>query len=91
MKHQMDRLTERHLPGVQGIQILGKVEWVRGDAMRTADVVAAAQGVSVVVHAANPAGYRNWKGLALPMLESDDGRERATMNSTSHSSRGCGS
>ena len=24
----LDRLTERHLPGVQGIQILGKLEWV---------------------------------------------------------------
>jgi cysteine synthase B len=24
----LERLTERHLPGVQGIQILGKVEWV---------------------------------------------------------------
>ena len=46
------------------------VEWVAGDAMNTADVVAAARGVSVVVHAANPPGYRNWRGLALPMLES---------------------
>ena len=26
--------------------------------------------MQVVVHAANPPGYRNWKGLALPMLES---------------------
>jgi nucleoside-diphosphate-sugar epimerase len=43
---------------------------VRGDAMNAAEVVAAAAGVSVVVHAANPPGYRNWKGLALPMLES---------------------
>lgn len=25
--------------------------------------------MSVIVHAANPPGYRNWKGLALPMLE----------------------
>jgi nucleoside-diphosphate-sugar epimerase len=30
----------------------------------------AAVGCSVVVHAATPAGYRNWKGRALPMLES---------------------
>ncbi len=49
---------------------LGGVEWVRGDAMNADDVVAAAAGVSVIVHAANPPGYRNWKGLALPMLES---------------------
>jgi nucleoside-diphosphate-sugar epimerase len=38
--------------------------------MNAAEVVAAAAGVSVIVHAANPPGYRNWKGLALPMLES---------------------
>ena len=46
------------------------VEWLRGDAMSPADVVAAATGATVVVHAANPPGYKNWKGLALPMLES---------------------
>ncbi len=49
---------------------LGPVEWVKGDAMKPADVVAAAKGASLVVHAANPPGYRNWKGTALPMLES---------------------
>jgi nucleoside-diphosphate-sugar epimerase len=49
---------------------LGAVEWVRGDALNASDVVAAASQVSVVVHGANPPGYRNWKGLALPMLES---------------------
>ncbi len=38
--------------------------------MNTADVVAAAEGVQVIVHAANPPGYRNWRGLALPMLRS---------------------
>jgi nucleoside-diphosphate-sugar epimerase len=49
---------------------LGPVQWTKGDALNAADVVAAAAGASVVVHAANPAGYRNWKGLQLPMLES---------------------
>lgn len=49
---------------------IGKVEWVQGDAMNAADVLRAAQGAHVIVHAANPPGYRNWKGLALPMLES---------------------
>src|SRR5262249_23534891 len=48
----------------------GAVEWVQGDAMNASEVVAAAAGASVVVHGANPPGYRNWKGLALPMLES---------------------
>ena len=46
------------------------IEWVKGDAMNAADVVAAAEGVSVIVHGANPPGYRNWAGLALPMLRS---------------------
>jgi nucleoside-diphosphate-sugar epimerase len=49
---------------------IGPVEWVKGDAMNPADVVAAARDASVVVHAVNPPGYRNWEGLQLPMLES---------------------
>jgi nucleoside-diphosphate-sugar epimerase len=47
-----------------------RIEWVRGDAMDPASVLAAARGATVIVHAANPPGYKNWKGLALPMLES---------------------
>jgi len=42
---------------------------VRGDAMQRADVVAAAEGVDVIVHAVNPPGYRNWGALVGPMLE----------------------
>jgi nucleoside-diphosphate-sugar epimerase len=49
---------------------LGAVDWVRGDALDPAAVVEAARGTRVIVHAANPPGYRNWKGLVLPMLES---------------------
>jgi nucleoside-diphosphate-sugar epimerase len=49
---------------------IGPVEWVKGDALNPADVVAAARDASVVVHAVNPPGYRNWEGLQLPMLES---------------------
>jgi len=45
------------------------IDWVKGDAMNTADVVAAAQGVQLIVHAANPPRYRNWKGTVLPMLD----------------------
>lgn len=44
------------------------VEWVLGDAMNAADVLRAAQGCGVIVHGANPPQYRNWRGLALPML-----------------------
>ena len=50
------------------------IEWVKGDAMDTASVVAAVQdvpgGLQLVVHAANPPRYRNWKGTVLPMVES---------------------
>lgn len=45
------------------------IEWIKGDAMQQADVVAAARGTELIVHAANPPKYRNWRGLALPMLE----------------------
>jgi nucleoside-diphosphate-sugar epimerase len=44
------------------------VEWLAGDAMNEADVVAAAKDARLIVHAANPPYYRNWRGLALPML-----------------------
>jgi nucleoside-diphosphate-sugar epimerase len=44
------------------------IDWRRGDAMNEADVVAAAKGVRLIVHAANPPQYRNWRGLAIPML-----------------------
>jgi len=44
------------------------VEWVPGDAMNAADVRRAAEGCDVIVHGANPPQYRNWRGLALPML-----------------------
>jgi len=61
----------------QRMASLGAVDWVKGDAMSAADVVAAAAGASLVVHAANPPGYRNWKGLALPMLENSIAAARA--------------
>jgi nucleoside-diphosphate-sugar epimerase len=44
------------------------IGWIAGDALRPADIAAAARGVSVIVHAANPPGYRNWSGLVLPMF-----------------------
>jgi len=44
--------------------------WLRGDAMNEAEVRAAAQGCSVIVHAVNPPGYRRWSELVLPMLAS---------------------
>ncbi len=45
------------------------VQWVAGDALVGADVLAAAQGVDWIVHAVNPPGYRNWGQLVLPMVD----------------------
>lgn len=61
---------------------LAAVEWIRGDAMQAAEVVAAAAPeagarATLLVHAANPPGYRNWQGTALPMLESSIAAARA--------------
>ncbi|MCF4167195.1 NAD(P)H-binding protein [Zavarzinia compransoris] len=48
---------------------LGAVDWRRGDAMNPADVIAAAEGCDVILHAVNPPGYRDWAGRVLPMLD----------------------
>lgn len=53
------------------------IEWVTGDAMNRADVVRAAAGVSVIVHAVNPPGYRNWDKLVLPMIDNTIAAARA--------------
>lgn len=45
------------------------IRWLRGDAMVRADVLAASEGCSVIVHAVNPPGYRDWDKLVLPMLD----------------------
>jgi len=62
------------LPG----ELRGHVEIVQGDAMEQRDVVAAATGASVIVHAVNPPKYNNWRGLALPMLENTIAAARAS-------------
>lgn len=49
---------------------LSGVDFRAGDALRPQSIVEAASGVTAIVHAVNPPGYKNWKGLVLPMLES---------------------
>lgn len=56
--------------GLQGDSEREGITWVPGDALNPRDVTAAAQGVSVIVHAVNPPGYRNWDKVVLPMLDS---------------------
>jgi nucleoside-diphosphate-sugar epimerase len=51
--------------------------WVRGDAMRPSDVASAAAGVSVIVHAVNPPGYRKWGEMVLPMVDNTIAAARA--------------
>lgn len=55
--------------GTQSGEQKAGIAWISGDAMNRADVVAAAQGCSVIVHAVNPPGYRNWGSLVLPMVD----------------------
>lgn len=45
------------------------LHWLKGDAMSATDVANAAAGTSIIVHAVNPPGYRNWGRLVLPMLD----------------------
>jgi len=45
--------------------------------MNAADVLGAARGVSLIVHAANPPGYRNWSTEVLPMIDNTIAAARA--------------
>jgi nucleoside-diphosphate-sugar epimerase len=47
---------------------LAAIDWRAGDAMRADDVQRAAEGAALILHGANPPRYRNWRGLAIPML-----------------------
>ena len=44
-------------------------DWRQGDAMQRKDVMDAANGVALIVHAVNPPGYRKWNETVLPMLD----------------------
>lgn len=54
------------------------VDWRQGDALEPASVLAAAQGASLLVHAVNPPGYKDWDKLVVPMLESTIAAAKAT-------------
>lgn len=43
--------------------------YLRGDALNRADVMHAARGCCVLVHAVNPPGYRRWSEWVLPMID----------------------
>lgn len=58
-------------------QQAGRIDWIQGDAMHRDDVVAAARGAALIVHAVNPPGYRNWGALVLPMIDNSIAAARA--------------
>ncbi|MBS9475955.1 NAD-dependent epimerase/dehydratase family protein [Ancylobacter radicis] len=60
---QVRALTRSGTPGLRD-----GILWQRGDALAAADVARAAEGASLIVHAVNPPGYRDWDRLVLPML-----------------------
>lgn len=45
------------------------IDWRLGNALRREDVLTAALGVDVIIHAVNPPGYRDWDSQVLPMME----------------------
>jgi nucleoside-diphosphate-sugar epimerase len=53
------------------------LQWLPGDAMNRDDVLRAARGCAVIVHAVNPPGYRRWAELVLPMLDNTIAAARA--------------
>ena len=53
-------------------------QWQQGDAMNRDDVLRAAQGCAVIVHAVNPPGYQRWAELVLPMLDNTIAAARAS-------------
>jgi nucleoside-diphosphate-sugar epimerase len=55
--------------GAQPTEKRNGITWFRGDALNAQDVMTAANGCSVIVHAVNPPGYRRWSELVLPMLD----------------------
>ena len=61
-------LSRDPVKAAQGFPNLHSIDWIAGDALNRDDVAIAAAGSSVIVHAANPPKYKNWRGLALPML-----------------------
>lgn len=46
-----------------------QIHWIEGDAMDRGAVMRASEGCTVIVHAVNPPGYRDWDRLVLPMID----------------------
>jgi nucleoside-diphosphate-sugar epimerase len=64
-------------PGQPGNEQDG-IRWIAGDAMNADDVLGAARGAQLIVHAVNPPGYRDWEKLVLPMIDNTIAAARQT-------------
>jgi nucleoside-diphosphate-sugar epimerase len=71
-------LSRRPNEANQAHRWIGDVDWIQGDAMNERACAAAARGVHVIFHGANPPGYRNWRELAIPMLRNAIGAASAS-------------
>lgn len=69
------RALNRHATAAQKKE--PRFDWVQGDAMQAEDVLQAAQGARLIVHAVNPPGYKDWDKLVLPMLNNTIAAARA--------------
>jgi nucleoside-diphosphate-sugar epimerase len=58
-------------------RVFPQVRALKGDAMNANDVLAAAECCSLIVHAVNPPGYRDWDKLVLPMMDNTIAAARA--------------
>lgn len=56
----------------------GRIEWRTGDAMVPRDVLDAAAGTQLIVHAVSPPGYQHWDRLVLPMVDNTIAAARAS-------------
>jgi nucleoside-diphosphate-sugar epimerase len=70
--HRDPKAAAARTPWLRGL------DWRPGDAMRPADVAAAAAGAGLILHGVNPPGYRRWAELVLPMLEASIAAARAS-------------
>jgi nucleoside-diphosphate-sugar epimerase len=59
-----------------------EIELIEGDAMERAAVIRAAEGTGTILHAVNPAGYRDWDRLVLPMIDSTIAAARIVLPGT---------
>ncbi len=66
---QVGEVTALKRGQTKAVELKDGITWLRGDALNRQDVLHAAKACSVIVHAVNPPGYRNWAQLVLPMID----------------------